>query len=66
MSNIVEEETKLDNENELKFISSTTNYDNLKVNPPKRWFNVCVALLIATIGSCCGAIIGLVINYVAK
>ena len=50
----------------LSFIATNANQDSLKITPPKRWFNVCVALLIALIGSCVGAVIGILIYHFAK
>lgn len=59
----LENQTQQNDEKELSFISASSDFDNLKIKPPKRWFHVSVALLVALIGSCIGAILGLVINY---
>lgn len=66
MSNDLKQQNVKSAEDELSFIASSDGYDNLKVSPPKRWFNVCTALLIGVIGTSVGAIIGLVINFVVS
>jgi capsular polysaccharide biosynthesis protein len=65
MSSELEPKINTNVEAELSFIASNTNYEDLKINPPKRWFNICVALLIGVIGTSIGATIGLIINYFA-
>lgn len=50
---------------DFSHIPSGDEFQKIKIKRENRWFNSAMALLVITIGSCIGVIIGVLVNHFA-